>query len=170
MAEKSTSSDVDVPTHKRQKADRSVTVQPMFQVADVPKSSLWYQKVLDLKSGHGGEHYDALTLEDGTVALQLLKWGNNGNSYEREMSKDAGHGTSLWYETKFFDEAVARILASEAEVVSGPLVNAHANHRELCIRDLDGYLIVVSSTYGDTGKDLSSEAVVSDETPQASVE
>ena len=45
--------------------------QPMIVVNDVPASSRWYQSLLNVKSGHGGDEYEQLVREDGTLILQL---------------------------------------------------------------------------------------------------
>ena len=35
------------------------------------------------------------------------------------------------------------------EVLEGPHLNPNANHRELWLRDPDGYVVVLASAYGD---------------------
>ena len=36
-----------------------------------------------------------------------------------------------------------------APVLDGPRVNPSANHREIWVRDLDGYVVVLAGRYGD---------------------
>lgn len=48
-----------------------------------------------------------------------------------------------------FTAAVARARELRSEILEGPKVNPNANHRELWLRDLDGYVVVLASGYGD---------------------
>ena len=57
-----------------------------------------------------------------------------------------GHGVLLWFETEDFDGA-ARALG--AEVALEPHVNPAPRHREIWLRDPDGYLVVVASPDGE---------------------
>ena len=47
--------------------------QPLIAVADVEKTSQWYQTILGLESGHGGREYEQLLFEQHVV-LQLHQW------------------------------------------------------------------------------------------------
>ena len=47
--------------------------QPLIAVSDVEASSRWYQAVLNLKSGHGGEDYEQLVF-NGQMVMQLHHW------------------------------------------------------------------------------------------------
>jgi hypothetical protein len=55
----------------------------------------------------------------------------------------------LWFQVEDFEAAVSRAHALPAEVLDGPQVNPNANHREIWVRDLDGYVVVLASRYGD---------------------
>ena len=44
--------------------------QPLIAVEDVEKTSLWYQTMLGLSSGHGGKEYEQLMFNQHMV-LQL---------------------------------------------------------------------------------------------------
>jgi hypothetical protein len=62
----------------------------------------------------------------------------------------------LWFETDEFDAAVARAHALGAEVVMAPHRNPPSgsggpNHREVWLRDLDGYVVVLASPDGEAG-------------------
>ncbi len=48
--------------------------QPLITVADVAASSLWYQNVPGLTSGHGGPEYEQLLKSTGEMVLQLHQW------------------------------------------------------------------------------------------------
>ena len=50
------------------------------------------------------------------------------------------------------DQGVPTLIwAREPEVVEDVHVNPLARHREIWLRDPDGYVVVVSSPYGDVG-------------------
>jgi catechol 2,3-dioxygenase-like lactoylglutathione lyase family enzyme len=123
--------------------------QPMVVVTDVETSSRWYQRVLGLESGHGGSEYEML-LDGGQLVLQLHETDVHEHPLLGAPGAGAsGAGVALWFETDAFDAAVARVTEAGVEPADGPLVNPNAQHREIWLRDPDGYLIVVSSPFGD---------------------
>ena len=120
--------------------------QTMIAVKDVEAASRWYQRVLDCKSGHGGPHYEQL-VKDGALLMQLHQWNNGHNDHanlDHPGAEKPGRGVLLWFETDAFDEAVARAKSLGAEVVEDVHVNPNARHREIWLRDLDGYVVVIS--------------------------
>ena len=123
--------------------------QPMIVVNDVPASSRWYQSLLNVKSGHGGDEYEQLVREDGTLILQLHHWDVHEHPFLGDPEALKGNGALLWFEIDDFTEAVARANSMSAEILDGPLVNPNAQHRELWVRDLDGYTVVLATKYGD---------------------
>lgn len=62
-----------------------------------------------------------------------------------------GNGMLIWFEVDDFDAAVARARALDAPVVLDVHRNLNANHRELWVRDPDGYTVVLTSVDGDAG-------------------
>ena len=123
--------------------------QPMIVVNDVPASSRWYQSLLNVKSGHGGDEYEQLVREDGTLILQLHHWDVHEHPFLGDPEALKGNGALLWFEIDDFTEAVARANSMSAEILDGPLVNPNAQHRELWVRDPDGYFVVLATKYGD---------------------
>jgi catechol 2,3-dioxygenase-like lactoylglutathione lyase family enzyme len=117
----------------------------MIAVADVEKSSQWYQHVLGASSGHGGAEYEQL-LVDGTLILQLhkLEAGHHHGTIA-DPAQPTGNGVALWFEADAFDDTVARIRTTDAEIVTDVHVNPNAGHREIWLRDRDGYLVVFAS-------------------------
>jgi catechol 2,3-dioxygenase-like lactoylglutathione lyase family enzyme len=123
--------------------------QPLLSVSDVEASSAWYQRILDAESEHGGDEYERLTI-DGTLILQL---------HSREVDHDHdrigdpavpyGNGVLLWFETDDFDAAVKRAKSARAVVVKAPHVNPNAQHREVWLRDPDGFIVVIASPDGE---------------------
>jgi catechol 2,3-dioxygenase-like lactoylglutathione lyase family enzyme len=127
----------------------SVRPQPMITVADVEEASQWYQQVLGARSGHGGAEYEQL-LVDGRLIMQLhrLEVGHHHGTIG-DPGRPAGNGVALWFEAADFDAAVSRIRAIGAHIVTDVHVNPNAGHREIWIRDLDGYLVVFAEPCTD---------------------
>jgi catechol 2,3-dioxygenase-like lactoylglutathione lyase family enzyme len=120
----------------------SIRPQPLIAVADVERASLWYQRVLGAASGHGGPAYEQLLIDQNLVLqLHQLRIGHHHGSIG-DPDLPTGNGVALWFEADDFDAVVARIRDADAEVVSDVHVNPNAGHREIWIRDLDGYLVV----------------------------
>lgn len=133
--------------------------QPLICVDDVEASSRWYQRLLNLRSGHGGPNYERLDASGGLV-LQLHRWdeehhhGPIGNPDD----KSRGNGVLLWFEVDDFDDAVARASAMGAEVVlprhrNPPDGDGGPNHWEFWVRDPDGYTVVLASPDGSADGD-----------------
>jgi catechol 2,3-dioxygenase-like lactoylglutathione lyase family enzyme len=124
-------------------------VQPMISVHDVGRASRWYEAVLGLRSAHGGDEYDQLVNENDELVLQLHRWDAHEHPLLGDPDQPArGNGAVLWFETASFDEALARITVAEADVADGPLDNPLARHREIWLRDPDGYVVVISGAFG----------------------
>jgi catechol 2,3-dioxygenase-like lactoylglutathione lyase family enzyme len=130
--------------------------QPLISVTDVRRSSRFYQGLLGCKSGHGGEEYERL-LHRGVLVLQLHHFavehhhGRIGDPAQRPY----GNGLALWFQVDDFDATVERAGAVGAEIVLAPHRNPRDGpggpaHRELWLRDPDGYLVVVASPDGES--------------------
>lgn len=121
--------------------------QPMISVADVEKSSRWYQQVLGAKSGHGGAEYEQLTV-DGQLIMQLhhLETGHHHGTIG-DPGQTLGNGAVLWFEAADFAGAVSRIRAGGAAIVTDVHLNPSAGHHEIWLRDPDGYLVVLAEPY-----------------------
>ncbi|WP_439889257.1 VOC family protein [Pseudomonas sp. MBLB4123] len=126
--------------------------QPLLAVRDVEASSRWYQSLLDCRSGHGGPDYEQL-VSAGRMILQLHHWDAHQHPHLGDpQRRPYGNGVVLWFQTDHFDRAVQRIQALAATVLEGPQVNRNANHREIWLRDPDGYVVVIAGAYGDLGE------------------
>jgi catechol 2,3-dioxygenase-like lactoylglutathione lyase family enzyme len=123
--------------------------QPLIAVHDVQASSRWYQAVLGLKSSHGGTDYEQLTFDDKMV-LQLHRWDTHDHPHIGDpKTQPYGNGVLLWFQTNEFDAAVTRVIAFGAQILEQPKVNSNANHREVWLRDPNGYVVVLAGAYGD---------------------
>lgn len=131
--------------------------QPLLAVADVEASSRWFQHLLGLRSAHGGTEYERL--QDGdTLILQLHKWEveHHHGPIGDVNAKPYGNGVLLWFETDNFDAAVARATELNAEIIlpphrNPPDGNGGPNHREIWLRDPNGYVVVLASPDGEAG-------------------
>jgi predicted enzyme related to lactoylglutathione lyase len=131
--------------------------QPLIAVADVEATSRWYQRLLGCQSAHGGPEYERLE-NNGTLIMQLHHWevdhdhGAVGDPDDRPY----GNGVLLWFEIDDFDAAVTRANELGAEVVLAPHRNppdgqGGPNHREIWLKDPNGYVVVLASPDGEAG-------------------
>ena len=128
--------------------------QPLIAVRDVKASTRWYEQVLGAarvgEDDHGGVYQRVMAGSE--LVLQLHSWDDEDHPNLSDRDKaPVGHGVLLWFEVADFDASIKRIAKLEAEVVAGPLVNPNARHREIWIRDPDGYIVVLASPDGETG-------------------
>ena len=83
---------------------------------------------------------------DGRLILQLHAWDEE--DHPNLVNADAapvGHGVLLWFELDDYDAAVERARSLKAQVIEEPKVNPNAGHREMWLRDPDGYVVVIAS-------------------------
>lgn len=123
--------------------------QPMIAVKDVEASSAWYQSLLHCRSGHGGNEYEQLIGNDDQLILQLHHWDAHAHPFMGDPEQLKGNGVLLWFRIDDFDAAVSRVQTMSAEILEGPQINPNAQHREIWIRDPDGYVVVLAGHYGD---------------------
>jgi catechol 2,3-dioxygenase-like lactoylglutathione lyase family enzyme len=133
-----------------------VRAQPLLAVRDVRASSAWYQALLGVSSFGDPDHphrliYDRVMLGD-SLFLQLHAWDHeeHPNLTDRERAP-VGHGVLVWFEVDDFDAAVERARRLRATVVEEPHVNPAPGHREMWLRDPDGYYVVLASRDGEAG-------------------
>src|ERR1700722_18390906 len=137
------------------RAKSTARAQPLIAVRDVRESSRWYARLLgaertseSMRSDHA-HLYDRL-LSGGSLVLQLHAWDEE--DHPNLVNADAappGHGVLLWFEVDDFDAAVKRARTLKATVVRKPHVNPAPGHREMWVRDPDGYVVVLASPDGE---------------------
>lgn len=129
-----------------------VRPQPLIAVRDVRASSRWYQQLLGVDALPEHEHRDAYDRIDcdGHLILQLHAWDeeDHPNLVNADLARP-GHGVLLWFEVDDFDAAAERARSLHAQVIEGPYVNPAPPHREIWLRDPDGYVVVIASPDGE---------------------
>ncbi len=128
--------------------------QPLIAVRDVRASSRWYTKLLGADSLPEHSHRDIYERisHSGHLLLQLHAWDEE--DHPNLVDADAapvGHGVVLWFEVEDFDAAVERAERMGARVLEGPLVNPAPRHREIWLRDPDGFVVVLAGPDGECG-------------------
>jgi catechol 2,3-dioxygenase-like lactoylglutathione lyase family enzyme len=129
--------------------------QPLIAVADVRASTRWYTTLLGAKripesSIH--DHLYARLYSNDQMVLQLHAWDEEDHPNLVDAgAAPHGHGVLIWFEVDDFDAAVERARSLRAEVVEEPHVNPAPGHREMWLRDPDGYVVVLASPDGEAG-------------------
>ena len=132
----------------------TVEAQPLIAVRNVRASSRWYAELLgaDTLPDHPHrEMYDRIR-RSGRLLLQLHAWDTE--EHPNLVNADAappGHGVVLWFQVDDFDSAVERARRFEAAIIEEPHFNPAPRHREICLRDRDGYVVVIASPDGEGG-------------------
>lgn len=123
----------------------TIRPQPLISVADVQASSRWYQELLSLDSGHGGEEYDRIEAA-GELILQIHKNDvGHGHGPIGDPARPVGNGMIVWFEVPGFEAAAVRARQLATELVHDTQRNPNSGNLEIWLRDLDGYLVVLSS-------------------------
>jgi catechol 2,3-dioxygenase-like lactoylglutathione lyase family enzyme len=128
----------------------AVQLRPMLQVRDVAASSRWYQDVLGMASGHGGDEYEML-FDGDRFLVQLHRLDAHEHGFLAPGADDRrGLGVSLWFEVP--DRASVDAVVERAEQVGAPAVataswNPQAHHYEATLSDPDGYVVVAHSPF-----------------------
>ncbi len=130
-----------------------VEAQPLIAVRDVRASSRWYSELLCADSLPEHSHrdfYDRIS-RSGRLLLQLHAWDAEDHpNLVNATAGPVGHGVVLWFQVEDFDSALTRAGQLKAKVIEGPLINPAPQHREIWLRDPDGYVVVVASPDGES--------------------
>ncbi len=132
----------------------TIEAQPLIAVRNVRASSRWYGELLGADSIPEHPHrdvYDRIS-HSGRLLLQLHAW--DVEDHPNLVNADAatpGHGVLLWFQVDDFDSVVERVRGLGAEIIEEPHVNPAPGHREIWLRDPDGYVVVVASPDGECG-------------------
>lgn len=130
-----------------------VQAQPLIAVRNVRASSRWYAELLAADALPEHPHRDLYerVCAHGNLILQLHAWDEeNHPNLVNASAAPPGHGVLLWFEVNDFDSAVERARALRAEIVEDVHVNPAPQHREIWLRDPDGYVVVIASPDGES--------------------
>jgi extradiol dioxygenase family protein len=129
-----------------------VEAQPLIAVHDVRVSSRWYRELLGAESLPEHDHrsvYDRIS-QSGRVVLQLHAWETEDHpNLVNSTLAPVAHGVVLWFLIADFDAALTRVRGLNADVIQGPFVNPAPQHREIWLRDPDGFVVVLASLDGE---------------------
>ena len=75
-------------------------LDPIIAVKDVEVSSIWYQKIFQLKKNHGGNHFSVLVSDDDEIILCLHKWGEHNHPTMTNPGITPGNGLLLYFRTE----------------------------------------------------------------------
>ena len=143
---------MNVPAQKS-----AVQAQPLIAVKNVRASSRWYAELLGADRLPEHEHrdvYDRIACS-GQLILQLHAWDEEDHpNLVNAGAAPPGHGVLLWFEVDDFDSAVARARGLGAEIILEPHINPAPRHREIWLRDPDGYVLVIASPDGECSSQL----------------
>lgn len=116
----------------------------MLTVADVEKSSQWYQDTFGMVSAHGGDEYELLIYQSQPV-LQLHSMDEDDNHESlRKTGVAHGNGVLVWLQTEDVEEVITRLNAKQVPLDKEPFLNRFSGAREVWLYDPDGYRIVIA--------------------------
>jgi len=130
----------------------SVEAQPLIAVRDVRASTRWYGRLLAADSLPDHQHRDLYdrVFSSGRLILQVHAWDQEDHpNLVNAHAAPPGHGVLLWFQVNEFDSTVDKARQLEAEMILEPHVNPAPRHREIWLRDPDGYVVVIASPDGE---------------------
>ena len=130
----------------------SVEAQPLIAVRDVRASTRWYGRLLAADSLPDHQHRDLYdrVFSSGRLILQVHAWDQEDHpNLVNAHAAPPGHGVLLWFQVNEFDSTVDRARELGAEVILEPHLNPAPQHREIWLRDPDGYVVVIASPDGE---------------------
>jgi catechol 2,3-dioxygenase-like lactoylglutathione lyase family enzyme len=115
-------------------------------VADVARSSVWYQTLLGLpQSAPVHDDFGQILDADGTVLLCLHQWGAHGHPTLTRPDPPPGNGLLLFFRVDDFDAALGRARTLTLQLEEEPHRNPNTGTMEFGLRDPDGYYVMVSA-------------------------
>lgn len=127
-------------------------IWPTIGVADVPKSTAWYNQLLNARSTHpGAPVFDQIVDEDGSVLLCLHRWGPSGPRGDHHWpplsspeQRNTETGLLLWFVVDDFDSAWERAQLLSSVIEEAPNTDNGTLMRAFVVRDLDGYYVAIN--------------------------
>jgi catechol 2,3-dioxygenase-like lactoylglutathione lyase family enzyme len=133
-------------------AQTTVQAQPLIAVRNVRASSRWYTELLGADSLPEHPHRDLYERVScsGQLLLQLHAWDKEDHpNLVNADTAPVGHGVLLWFQVDDFDAVVERARGLGAVIIQEPRINPAPQHREMWLRDSDGYVVVIASPDGE---------------------
>lgn len=115
---------------------------PMLFVEDVPATSRWYQDVLALESGHGGDEFEML-MSDGKKLLQLHRIDDDHHNHQVELARPHGHGVVVVIYVPSAADSLSRAQQAGAHIRTELVFNEQANMYEFSMTDPNGYALMI---------------------------
>jgi glyoxalase/bleomycin resistance protein/dioxygenase superfamily protein len=129
----------------------SIQAQPLIAVRNVRASSRWYAELLGAVPEHAHRDLYERISSSGRLILQLHAWDEeNHPNLINANAAPPGHGVLLWFQVDDFDSVVQRARALRSEIIAEPHVNPRPQHREMWLRDLDGYVVLIAGPDGES--------------------
>jgi catechol 2,3-dioxygenase-like lactoylglutathione lyase family enzyme len=132
-----------------------VEAQPLIAVRDVRASSRWYADLLGADALPDHPHRDVYDRiwRSGRLLLQLHAWDVEDHpNLVNANAAPPGHGIVLGFQVDDFDAVVGRARRLRAEIIEEPHINPAPQHREMWLRDPDGYVLALASPDGESGR------------------
>jgi len=133
-------------------AQTAVQAQPLIAVRNVRASSRWYTELLGADTLPEHPHRDLYERVScsGQLLLQLHAWDKEDHpNLVNADTAPVGHGVLLWFQVDDFDAVVERARGLGAVIIQEPRINPAPQHREMWLRDSDGYVVVIASPDGE---------------------
>jgi catechol 2,3-dioxygenase-like lactoylglutathione lyase family enzyme len=119
-------------------------LETIIAVKDVAKSSKWYQDLLNLKSNHGGDSFEMLANENGTVILCLHRWDEHDHPTMKDPNVAVGNGLILYFRVSDLKEVWGKATLLYLDIEQEPHLNENSGQQQFILRDLDSYYLIIS--------------------------
>jgi hypothetical protein len=119
-------------------------LETIIAVKDVANSSKWYQDLLNLKSNHGGDNFEMLANENGTVILCLHRWDEHDHPTMKDPSIAVGNGLILYFRVSDLKEVWGKATLLYLDIEQEPHLNENSGQQQFILRDLDSYYLIIS--------------------------
>lgn len=120
-----------------------VRTETIIAVKDVPKSSKFYQDLLNCKSEHGGETFEILTSENNVV-LCLHQWGEHEHPTMTNPIKENGNGLILFFRVDDLNEIFENAKSLKVGIEKEIHYKENSLKNQFTLRDLDDYYLIIS--------------------------
>lgn len=119
--------------------------ETIIAVDNVSKSSKWYQELLGCESSHGGDTFEILKNQNGTVILCLHRWGEHEHPTMANPKIPVGNGLILYFRVTDLDKIWENAMRLKLNIEKEPHLNPNSGERQFTLRDLDHYYIIISA-------------------------